>query len=186
MANYCNFSMCVKGTKENIEDFLKVMKADYNYDKMEFTHDRHFFRVFESNCDEIVECEDGRYKAIIGGYCAHSVNSCMFDDIFTYYRTGKEYITEDYKATTLPIESKNLGLDIEVYSEEPGCAFQEHYVIVNGDVIIDKCVKWKSYWLDNFETKEEAERELGITIYNDEWEENYVERGGFREWNFVI
>ena len=52
---------------------------------------------------------------------------------------------------------------------------------------VDDCVDWCEYFLDEFGTKEEAEKELGITITDDEWESrDVIERGGFGEWDFEI
>ena len=78
---------------------------------------------------------------------------------------------------------------MEVYSEESGCCFQEHYICDKGDVICDECVEWNEYYLGEYETKEEAERELGIIITDDEWLDNkddYITRGGFPDWYFEI
>ena len=56
----------------------------------------------------------------------------------------------------------------------------------NGVVEIDECVEWNEYWLDCYETKEEAEEELEMEITDAEWEEGLVQRGGFEEWVFEI
>jgi len=118
MPNYCDYSMCVKGKKDNIEEFIKVIEADYDYNTMQFSFDRHFFRVFEADYDEIEKVGRGVYQVIINGYCAWSVASCMFED--GYYRNvRKEHRnTVNFKGTTIPLESKRLQLDIEIYSSE--------------------------------------------------------------------
>ena len=66
--------------------------------------------------------------------------------------------------------------------------FQEHYVIINGDIITDECVDWQEYAIYEYETKEEAEDDLGIEITDEEWDsgEDYISRGGFDGWNFEI
>lgn len=188
MPNYCDYSMCVKGTKENVEEFIKVIQADYNYGTMEFSHDRHFFRVFEANYDEIEEMLDGKYQAIIDGYCAWSVRSCMFDGYASYYNSIKKDYPNNFRGTTLLTESERLNLDIEVYSEECGCCFQEHYVVVNGDLICDECVEYNEYCIDEYNSKEDAEAELGIEISDEEWDsgECFISRGGFESWDFEI
>lgn len=179
------YSMCVKGKKENINEFIKVIKAGYDYGAMEFDHDRHFCRVFEAYYEEIEDLGNGLAQVIINGDCAWSVNSCMFED--GYYSSLKAAYPNEFRGTTLPIESKRLGLDIEVFSEECGMCFQEHYVIINGDVIIDECVDWYEYCIDEYKTKEEAEEDLGIEITDEEWEEHeFISRGGFGDWNFDI
>lgn len=188
MPNYCNYSMRAVGTKENIEEFIKVMNAGYDYRTMEFDYDRHMFRVFEAVSDEIDEYDDDIFAVTINGYCAWSVRSCMFDD--GYYGRIKERYPDDFRGTTLLLESKKLGLNIEVYSEESGMCFQEHYMIIDGELVRDECVDWSEYWVEEYETKEEAEEDLEIAITDEEWNEaqseGYFARGGFENWDFEI
>lgn len=188
MANYCYYSMCVIGNKDGLEEFIKVIKADYNYGTMEFSYDRHLFRVFEADDDEIEEIGPNLYQVIISGNCAWSVASCMFDNHSTsYYSSLKRDYPDAFRGTTLPLESERLNLRIEVFSEECGMEFQEHYVIINGEVIVDECVDYSEYCLEEFATKEDAEEELDIEITDEEWEtEEYIKRGGFESWDFGI
>lgn len=189
MPNYCYYSMCAIGSKDSIEEFIKVIQADYDYGTMEFSYDRHFFRVFEADDDEIKKIGPHLYQVTISGNCAWSVSSCMFNDHSTsYYASLKSRYPKDFRGTTLPIESERLNLNIEVFSEECGMCFQEHYVIINGDIIVRECVDWEEYCLEDYETKEEAEEDLGIEITDEEWEsgEPYISRGGFGEWDFTI
>lgn len=188
MPNYCNYSMCVVGKqRKNIEEFIEVMNADYNYSTMEFDYNRHMFRVFEAVNDEIEERYDGSFQTIINGYCAWSVASCMLEH--GYYRDVKRDYPDNFRGTTLPLESKRLGLDIEVFSEESGMCFQEHYVISGGELEVEETVDWEEVWIDNYETKEEAEEDLEMKITDEEWEigldEGYFTRGGF-DWDFEI
>jgi hypothetical protein len=83
---------------------------------------------------------------------------------------------------------KKWHVDMEVYSEESGCCFQEHYVCVDGDVICDECVEWNEYFIDDYETKEDAEEELGIEITDEQWANKYdpICYGGFETWDFEI
>lgn len=191
MPNICNYSMRVKGKKENIEEFIKVMKADYNYNTMEFTADRHMYRIFEAYLEtDIEEVDDDVYAVTINGDCAWSVNSCMFDNGFSYYGRNKNDYGDKFRGTTVPIESKRLELDIEIFSEETGCCFMEHYIVRKGDVEVDECVDYYEYYVEDYETKEEAEEDLDIKITDEEWdnrEDNdyYINRGGI-EWDFEI
>lgn len=183
MPNYCDYEMRVQGKKENVEEFVKVIKTDYQYDNegnCKCEAGRHLWRVFEADSD-IVDIEDGLAVASIWGYCAWSVFSCMFDGDGTY-----QHDRPDGCGTTLPIESENLGLEIEVYSKEPGMCFMEHYYIDNGEITTDECIDYTEYYISEYETKEEAEEELGIIISDYEWEhEDYIGRGGI-EWEFSI
>lgn len=185
MSNPCFYSMKVKGAKEDIEEFIQVIKADYNYDTMEFSFDRHLQRVFSAEEEELTAIDDNTYSVFISGECAWSVVVCMLDD--GYYVDMKARLGDKFRGTTLEIESERLNLDIEVFSEECGCCFQEHYLIEHGCVEIEDCVEWNEYFLDEYETKEEAEEELEIEITDDEWEEReMITRGGFGDWEFTI
>lgn len=108
------------------------------------TGPRHMFRVFEAYVNR---SKDELNASYISGYCAWSVYSCMFGTRHTYY---DDFITEKYgnkyigfMGTTLPDESRRLNLKIEVYSEEPGCGFMEHYLIDNGEILIEDCVDYQ-------------------------------------------
>ena len=105
----------------------------------------HLFRVFEANVNE-TECfclppdENGDIIRTISGYCAWSVYSCMFEGRCTYYNDfmrdfGIRYI--GFFGTTIPKLSRLLNLDIEIFSEETGVCFQEHYRVTNGNIIIN-------------------------------------------------
>lgn len=190
MPNYCDYSMRVKGKKENIEEFIEIIKADYNYYTMKFTAKRHLHRVFEADVvNEPDEICDGIYDAIIDGYCAWSVSCCMFDGAHSYYQQLKSEYGDMFRGTTIPIESKRLDLDIEIFSSEPGIQFMEHYIVKKGDIVLEECVDYSEYCLSDYETKEEAEKDLEVEITDEEWNNrdvtNYIERGGI-PWEFEI
>lgn len=186
MPNLCLYSMCAIGKKEDVEEFIKVAQANYDYGTMEFSHDRHFFRVFEAYCNEIEDLGDDLYKVIINGNCAWSVGCCMFRG--GYYEQFQERFPDEFRGTTIPAESKRLNLSVEVFSEECGCCFQEHYTVVDGNIIEDECVDFYEYYLRDYETKEEAEAELEIEITDEEWNgpDDFISRGGFDSWEFTI
>ena len=186
MPNYCDYSMCVKGTKENVEEFIKVIQADYDYNNMKFNYKRHLFRVFEAHCDELEQLDEDVYQALISGYCAWSVSSCMLEH--GYYRDIKARHPKEFRGTTLKKESKRLNLAIEVYSEECGCEFQEHYIFIDGQTKASECVDYHEYYIGEFNSKAEAEEELDIEITDEEWNsgEEYIQRGGFESWDFEI
>ena len=190
MPNYCNYLMFVKGRKENVEEFIKIIQADYNYSTMKFSYSRHLFRVFEASCEELELVDKDVYMATISGQCAWSVYSCMFSGKGTYYSKLKEDYTVSFKGTTLPLESKNLNLEIEAYSEESGMCFQEHYIIKNGCVNTKECVDYYEYYIGDYKTKKEAEADCGTKFSKEEWkarnEEEYVRRGGFSSWDCNI
>lgn len=185
MPNYCDYSMCVKGTKEGVEEFINVIKADYDYNTKTFSYDRHLFRVFAADYDEVEEMLDGTYQIIINGYCAWSVASCMLEN--GYYARIKDAYPNDFRGTTLMLESERLNLNIEVFSEECGCCFQEHYVIKQGILEVDECVDYYEFCKEDYKSKVEAEKALKTEITDEEWnnDDTYIVRGGF-EWDFEI
>lgn len=170
MPNYCDFNMKIVGERKDIEELIAVLNCDYSYKRISpdhingktyplvhqpaspiyyttngyrlarFTGPRHMFRVFEAYVDRSVDEPNASY---ISGYCAWSVYSCMFKGDYTYYNDflkdyGNRYI--GFMGTTLPDESRRLNLKVEVYSEESGCAFMEHFLIDNGEILIEDCI----------------------------------------------
>lgn len=147
MANICNYSMRAKGKKKNIEEFIKIMKANYDYNTMQFTADRHMFRIFEANLvTDIDNVDDDIYAVTIDGYCAWSVYACMFEGKYTYYSENKESFGNEFRGTTIPIESERLSLDIEIFSEETEIGFTEHYIVRKGTIELDEEVEYLADW----------------------------------------
>lgn len=191
MPNLCDYGMRVVGKRDNIEEFIKVINGHYDYATKEFSYDRHLFRVFDACTEEIEELGDGSYGVNIYGYCAWSVYCCMFETSSTsYYQSLQERYPNDFRGTSVPIESKRLDLDIEIFSEESGMGFMEHYLVRKGDVEIEDCIDYRECYVEEYDTKEEAEEEEGLTFTDEEWnnrEDNdyYIKRGGI-EWDFEI
>lgn len=187
MPNICSYCMQVKGKPENVEEFIKIIQTDYAYDKNGNCYnpsdhnkpvEKHFWRVFEAN----VESDDISYDirtVEISGDCAWSVKSCMCDGLFTY-----QYQNPNGHGTTLQKESERLQLAIEVFSEECGMGFMEHYVVVDGNIIIDDCIDYAEYYTGDFDTVEEMNVEYGTNFTQEEFEANeYISVGGI-DWEF--
>ena len=139
MPNYCEYEMKIKGSKKAIERVINCLKQDYNYSKCKPSH-KHFFRVFECFDDEeFVKNEDGTFTKFVWGDCAWSVHSCMLKGQNTYYDSVKNDFPNIFMGTDLEEQSKDC--EIEVFSEEEGCAFSEHYIFKNGKCLLDDCVK---------------------------------------------
>lgn len=200
MPNYCDFNMKIVGERKNIEELIAVLNCDYSYKPIspdhingktyplvhqppspiyyttngyklaKLTGPRHMFRVFEIYVNR---SKDELNASYLFGYCAWSVDSCMFGTRHTYYddfiteKHGNKYI--GFMGTTLPDESRRLNLKIEVYSEEPGCGFMEHYLIDNGEILIEDCVDYQ-------EVLDEEGIEIG----------EYKIIGGFENTNYHI
>lgn len=177
MANNCFYQMkVVADKKENIERLLTIL----NYKDNEYF----IYRVFSAdNFDVIVE-ENGLFYAVIEGDVAWSCAKWFEteEDEKTLICLGYEkdengmelfdkpiYGTAHY--ITLDLLCKKLNIGIELYSEECGCEFQEHYVVNhNGEIVVNKCVEWRTIYED------ENGNEL-----NEPYEE-----GGFGDWEFAL
>lgn len=126
MPNICNFDMKVSGKKKDIERLYKML----NYDESEKYR---FYRVFECfyTYEEDLEdvSDDECVSTFISGECAWSVKNCMLAESSDEY----EHLTSIDKV------SKELDLLIEIVSEERGFNFTEHYVIDNGEILINEC-----------------------------------------------
>ena len=184
MPNYCNYSMKVVGNKENIEEFIKVLQCNYNYRTNEFTFKRHFWRVFEAEPESIEERSDGKYETYVNGYCAWSVFSCMMDGDGTYQNDKKKEIIDSDEViinhgTTLQAESENLGLDIEIYSTEPGIEFAEHYLYKHGEEIINEETKYSELYFDSEDEMKEYNKKQGTDYKRDEYD-GYIVIGGYQ------
>jgi hypothetical protein len=134
------------------------------------------------------ESED---RAFITGWCKWSIQSALIDNAESMRANPDRWWWGDEgkpsEFITLWEACKKWNLDMEVYSEESGCCFQEHFVSIEGDVVCQECVEWNEYSIEDYETKEEAEVDLGIEITDQEWEHDYfISRGGFDNWDFEI
>lgn len=145
-----------------------------------FTNDdRHFYRVFDCYVDEnSYDEEDGSVVAF--GDCAWSVSSCMFDSPWSYYQDGKTDEFAELKkdhSITIPLAAKELGLKVEIFSAEPGMCFSEHVLCDCGEMVAEEDFDYQEYYLADYKTKEETEKDLNIKITDDEWtNEDYVSR----------
>ena len=133
MPNYCEFQMRVKGLPEAIH-VLESVVTDYE-------HPRHFWRVFDFNEFERHTAEDGRAVVSYCGNCAWSVYCCMCSGAHTYAEDHPE------ESTSLQEISEFLGLEIEVFSWEPGMGFSEHFLYRAGEEAVNACIDYSEYLL---------------------------------------
>lgn len=118
---------------------LECLKADYSYGEGKPEH-KHFFRVFDVYENEEMEDNgDGTFTQFVYGYCAWSVRSCMCGGDHTYYNSVKESYPDTFMGTDLVEQSQDC--EIEVFSEEEGMAFSEHYIFKNGECLCDDTVQ---------------------------------------------
>lgn len=189
MPNYCTAKIAIKGYKDNVDDFVKMLRADYNYGTMEFSHRKHFYRIFEVlDLDE--EINGVEKTKIVEIECAWSVYCCMFDGPLSYYSEctmmpqknipnyyvphgGRDRDMEKEKefaawhiihSTHIMAETKRLGLFVEIISEEPGVGFQEHYVINQSTLVKNEESEFEEYYIGDNDTKEDWEKDCGCKI----------------------
>lgn len=163
MPNYCFYEMRVKGDKENCEELLSILKGE---------HKRYFYRVMR---DEVVFREWEAGEMWISGFCAWSVDGT--------FCSKEQYCDYDFPSTTLLEESILLNLDIEIYSDEAGIGFAEHYHFLSGEVLADELVDYEEYYwdTDEYPTLEEfnAAHNTHFTMKDFEEMDCYAVIGGF-------
>lgn len=175
MPNFANYQAQIKGAKENV---LKVFDA---FKQEKYEDGPHMYRIFEANADdEPVQVDDGEFILGISGYCAWSIHSCMFPDSL-YFTKGTSP-----NAVDILTLSEQHQVQVEMYSEEPGVGFQEHYYINRGELVIDDIAEdYTSVYMDAYESVDEIFEDLGVRISEEQFKnEEFVDIGGFENWNF--
>ena len=180
MANLCDFDMRIQGKKGNIRKFCDALQQNGN-------------TWIGRGSEGVISYDDGSAKddeivgATFNGWCKWSVQSALIGCALQMRNNPEKWnFTEEERATlhimTLLEASKQYSLDIEVFSREPGCSFSEHMLIRQGEIEIDEVTEYYEYFLDEYETKEQAEEEYGISITDEEWRmQDCISRGGFDE-----
>jgi hypothetical protein len=165
MANICLGYINVRGYKDNVEEFIQILQADYSYcnkenyfeyvvDRNNFSHIPHFFRIFETNIIEDVMLS-GVYRCVILDIeCAWSVYCCMFNGPHSYYYNFQRDHLGNHFGTHILQESKRLNLEIEIWSYESGMAFQEHYKICSGILVKDEEYNFNEYYIEDISLDE--------------------------------
>lgn len=162
MANICSFSMAVKGKKENIEQFINMIEQKGTI---------WMGRGAVIHSQDVEELEDGKYRYQIDGDTKWSIQSSLIDNAVSMrtepdkWGFGDDVDKTKLSFVTLLEACEQLELAMEVYSEECGIGFQEHFVFDDGELIEHEVVDY---------TEE----------YNEETDE-YELSGGFI-WDFEI
>lgn len=185
MANICSYSMIVKGEMENIKKFVNAMEQK---------GDIWMGRGAEAD----VDWEWDENTVVINGWVKWSIYASLCSDAVSmekqrvtgegmwYWNDGIQNVKE---FLTLWQACQRFNVNMEVYSEEPGCEFQEHYKYENGN-ITEESVEYKEIYFEDYEdegySREGIENLLGIEITDDEWDDGYKEIGGFKDWDFEL
>ena len=128
MANNCFYQITVIGEKESCETWLKKMKS--------YEEENHFYKFYSSEVYGEDFLKDGKYRMEITGNCAWALESCCRA---SGYSNGKDLFE---------INTRDLKLKMEAYSEGPVLGFAEHYIYDNGKCILEECVKYSEYHWD--------------------------------------
>lgn len=177
MANDCLYEMKVRGSKEAIQYVIDCLKADYNYSEEKGATHRHFFRIFDCYDDEpIKEIEEGVYEKYIFGYCAWSVSTCMSEG--GYYGDCKKNHPDICMGISLAEVTKDQHCVIEVFSEEEGMCFSEHYIYDNGECVCDDTVE---IYTGGYNEKGEPTTDIDWDTYDGEFVVFNDHRLGFEE-----
>lgn len=191
MPNWTETRINVVGRKECVEEFIKVLNADYDYYNYKFDHNFHVYRTWVDSYD--IEHYGLIAQASIYLQCAWSVYLCMFKGPETYYNN---HVGGYNRAVSIDELSKIYGLYIEIWSDEPLMEFQEHYYIINGKIIIDECFssQFGGHILENFESYSEyiniyinSDFKLSEEEFNSIKQTNpyyYLDPPDFKEWHF--
>ena len=179
MANLCSFLMKVRGHKDDIIQFHKAMMQEGN-----------IWMGRGAGADLEFEDED---FATLTGTCKWSIQSALIDNAISMRTNPSRWHFGSIDANSLEFITlyeacERWNLAMEVYAEECGCQFQEHFVCDKGEVLCDDCVDWEEYFVEDYETKEEAEEDMGIKFTDEEWanRDDRITRGGFDSWDFEI
>lgn len=172
MANEAFYSIKVVGRQDDVEAFVRAMNWEGEYEQQGVG------RVFECTVDENGESNNG-YYVLLSGDVAWSIKSAM-----------RAYNNPN----NIEKLSEKLELSIEAYCEEAGNGFQEHLLVVNGDVEIDECIDF--YEIDVEELDEVSDDfwqqdcvvEAGITKENaaEHAVDGWIRIGGYESWNYQI
>lgn len=181
MPNYCDAKIIVTGNARCVDEFTKIIQADYSYTEMRFTHTPHFFRVFEAGI--IDEKINGLMKQTTYDItCAWSVYCCMMNGPLSYYDENKSFADEYgvFYGTYLNECAKRLGLFIEVFSVEPGVGFNEYYLIDNhGYTAIDQTYEMRNYDLNDYKSRDDFIKQTGDYISEEDYKWSMDEYEGW-------
>lgn len=184
MPNYCSYTArIVSKRKQSVERFLAILNyKDYG---LKDSRGLYLARTFSAECEDGILKEDGLFYADVYGDVAWSIHTCWIGGTASYHNDAtNKYPDGDPKFSvwnyrdgihysnliiTIPELCKLLKCAIEIWSDEGGIGFQEHYLIdSDGDPVIEGCVDWSPNKIDE-ETGEEIldTAEGGFDDYGD-------------------
>lgn len=170
MPNYCSFEMKIRGKKEDCLNFLKKDNCE---------EENHFWRLFKF--DSIEENGDENdYEVGIIGSCAWSLEACCRNshplDYNNNYGNKKDLFTEN---------TKNFNLVMEVFSNEGGNCFAEHFMYDKGKCLVSEKVDYfEGFWdKDEYPTYDDLKKKYPLAPSEDTLSKTdgwWIE-GGFKD-----
>lgn len=177
MANYCGFELHARAKILN-ENALIEMKRKFGFGSNGFsteeTEDSFYF--LNAHLDEY-KLKDGYYVLHICGDCKWAVNGPLLQQLDKF--------------------AKMHTLDMEIYSEESGVGFQEHYQWENGERVVKECKDMLEFNIDDIMDDEDGEFDYifqnklcqEVLCTKDNYQsfaddDGYIRLGGFSNWDF--
>jgi hypothetical protein len=172
MANNCYFNARIAGKTSDVDRVCEFIK-DHYYDSCEFT-----------------EVPDENYETniTISGDVKWSLASAWNTKMYTEFMQTIGKLPEQSKGYTLLFDALRRMTDapsildykgdyiLEAFSEECGMGFQEHYIIKDGELLVDDC---RLFCEDFDEEKEESHPTGGYK----RWELDFDINKDIPEWN---
>lgn len=115
MANICTGCLHARGEEQRLECLRKYLFGEMD-------------KIIPRTDFEVKSLSKKDYGFDVCFECAWSVATCMTNEGLSYG------LAKDCGADVISIEelSELLGVDIEIWSEEPGMGIEEHFVFING------------------------------------------------------
>ena len=165
MANCCLYEMCAVSKDENaLKKLLDIMQYKDN--------DYYIYRCWSAE-GEIYK--DGDYYIVnltgdVAWSCSNWFGSVEDkNDLIIKNENGNE-VRGTAHYITLDLLAKKLGIGIEVYAEESGCCFQEHYLVNHlGEFIFNETEEWQEIWCDDDGNELDEPKEIGGFDYYGEF-----------------
>jgi len=191
MPNYCDFSMHIKGQKKDVFKLAEWLSADYSYSStpniyveregVKIPTEHHIgWRVFECYYQEDAFANlpiDSNITLYLSGYCAWSVYSSMMEGPFTYYTDNHADMMKargEDLSLTLPQACKKLSVEVELFSNEPGMCFSEHYHIgSDGKIKLEEETEYIEFYIEEYHSYDDYVKSIDgeIPITKEEFDD---------------
>lgn len=144
---------------------MKIVGTEKNANEMfDVIKNNYGIDVREYNRD--VDPDADKVYIFLDGDCKWSVKSSMLD-----------------VEPSILSHASSLNVTMEIFSSEPGCCFQEHFVIENGEISVNECVDFYEFDdVESFESEgglEEFNKEHGTEFTSYKVVDDFVQIGGF-------